>query len=145
MSRSASEEAVRRLGKLPIVTMSELRAKIAKKLPHDLCRYAACDTYKYGLGDSWLVHDNTDVVPVPGKAIFRMDATGWGAGIDVYFSGIEVSAPWWRIAVLADEAIKATGDDHHVFLEGIEPEFRHVYPSHRLPPSVRVFNLVMGS
>lgn len=145
LDKSAADEAIRRLGKLPVVTMTELHAKVRSRLPHDLCRYSAYDTHKYPDGkavgtasrdDDWLVYDNTDVVPVPGRAIFRCD--GWG-DVDVYLSGVETDAPWWRITVIADEAIKATGDHHHVYLEGVAQS------SDVGTDGTRIYDLVMGS
>ena len=46
------------------------------------------------------------------------DSTGEG---EMYISGDTVTDPTWlELAILANEAIHTTGDDHHCFFEGAE-------------------------
>ena len=62
-----------------------------------------------------------DEVAVEGKAVFIMrNDEFWGEGID-YRSEIKTNPTWLDVAVLADAAIRCTGDYHHSFLEGIYP------------------------
>jgi hypothetical protein len=63
--------------------------------------------------------DNLDDVPIKGKIKFVQNHDEfWGKGKH-YVSEVVESPTWLDICVLADEMIKATGDFHHHFLEGV--------------------------
>jgi len=62
-----------------------------------------------------------DEIAVEGKVVFIMPHDEfWGEGLD-YRSEIKTNPTWLDVAVLADAAIRCTGDYHHSFFEGIRP------------------------
>jgi hypothetical protein len=64
--------------------------------------------------------DNLDEVAAKGKVIFVCKYDGfWGEGKD-YRSEVLKNPTWMQVALCANEMIKTTGDQHHVFLEGIQ-------------------------
>jgi hypothetical protein len=64
--------------------------------------------------------DNLDEVAAKGKIVFvELHDDFWGVGKD-YRSEVLKNPTWMQVALCANEMIKTTGDQHHVFLEGIQ-------------------------
>ena len=64
--------------------------------------------------------NNLNQIPLVGEIQFhaRHDPF-WGSGRS-YQSAVVKSPTWLEIALLANDMIKATGDYHHQFLEGVK-------------------------
>lgn len=83
---------------------------------------------------------NLDKVAVKGKAVFvREGDEFWGGkkALD-YKSAVVENPTWLQLAVIADEAIRITRDEHHVFFEGIENTKKKM-------DGIKVYELIMGS
>jgi hypothetical protein len=80
-----------------------------------------------------------DEVAVEGKAVFIMnyDEFWGGEGMD-YRSEIKTNPTWLDVAVLADAAIRCTGDTHHCFLEGLQPVGESIL-------GAPIYEFIMGS
>jgi hypothetical protein len=58
-------------------------------------------------------------IAVPGKVRFEArHERFWGDGTD-YFSPVVIDPTWLDVALYANAMIHTTGDEHHVYLEGI--------------------------
>jgi len=57
-------------------------------------------------------------VPIKGRVRFVRAYDGWGNGRD-YRSRVYKNPTWLQITTLANDMIVASGDLHHVFLEGV--------------------------
>ena len=77
-------------------------------------------------------------IAIMGKAVIEMPYDGfWGEGED-YRSEVVENPTWLDLAVLADAAIRTTGDYHHSFFEGIRYRKDEKY-------DVEVYHFIMGS
>jgi len=84
-----------------------------------LVRFAAFDALDAGPLAAVL-----DAVAFEGRCQFlREHVAFWGEGRD-YTSPVFDSPTWLDVAVAANEMLKTTGDEHHVFLAGISQMFR---------------------
>jgi hypothetical protein len=68
--------------------------------------------------------DNLDEVAVKGRVQFRQPYQAFFGGMAVearadYKSEILEDPTWLEVALCANDAINITGDNHHIFLEGI--------------------------
>ena len=95
--------------------------------------YSACES------ENGIPQDNLDEVPVQGTVKFIYEDS-WGEG--KYRSPVMESPTWLQIAVLANQAIKLSGDMHHVFLEGVDFERTDKAEGGQ---KVAVYNLGFGS
>ena len=71
----------------------------------------------YDYDDDKLPIDNLDQIAIHGRCKLIDD----NFGEVCYVSDAVENPTWLKVAVLANDMIHATGDTHHVFLEGINP------------------------
>jgi len=95
--------------------MEDIEQRAAESLPENaLVLYSAFGTDKDGLPV-----DNLDEVAVEGRCIFvQKHDPFFGKGKD-YVSGEYHSPTWLQLCAVANDMILITGDQHHVFLEGV--------------------------
>ena len=84
--------------------------------------------------------NNLNDVAVEGKVIFAQSGDDFFGNGKSYTSKVYENPTWLDVAVVANEAIEATGDDHHVFLEGV-----HRSRAIRYINDICVYFLTMGS
>jgi len=89
----------------------------------------------YELDADDLPRDNLDEIAFSGRCKFVQPAGLWRQ--KAYESDVVLNPTWLDIAKLANDMISVTGDDHHVYLEGIG----HV----RDEADITVLGFVMGS
>ncbi|HEV3026347.1 MAG TPA: hypothetical protein VG457_02185 [Planctomycetota bacterium] len=113
--------------------IGDIEQRAAEALPGDaLVIYSA-----YEMDAEGLPVDNLDQVAVAGRCRFvQKNDPFFGRGED-YQSPTVSSPTWLQLCRLANEMILATGDQHHVFLEGVS-ELRE-------ENGVKVFQFEMGS
>ncbi len=93
--------------------LDQVHAKIAARLGEKpVVFYSA-----YKSDDRDLPIDNLDEIAIEGRVKFRVEHDS-GEG-DAYVSPVVDSPTWLDVAVLANEMIKTTGDNHHQFLENV--------------------------
>lgn len=95
--------------------LAAIDARVSGKYPDLVASYSASS-----FDDDELPVDNLDEVAVHGTVVFvaKHDAF-WGEGADYRSDPIQ-DPTWWDVLLLADKMIAQTGDDHHIFLEGIQ-------------------------
>jgi hypothetical protein len=75
-----------------------------------------------------------------GKGVLEEKFDGfWSEDGKDYRSVVVENPTWLDLAVLADEAIRATGDYHHSFFEGIR------FYNEKTVDGVNIYRFVMGS
>ena len=86
--------------------------------------YSAWDTIQVSENEIQY-YDNIDDVAVTGRVQFRTDFEDFFGSTPLgerknYVSEVVEDPTWLDLALLANDMINCTGDNHHVFLEGIE-------------------------
>lgn len=71
----------------------------------------------YPLDDDELPVDNLDEIAFSGRCKFVQPAGLWSD--KAYESIVQINPTWLDVARLANDMIQITGNDHHVYLEGI--------------------------
>ena len=84
--------------------------------------------------------DNLDEVAIKGQAIIVLEADDFYGGKSSveYRSPILRNPTWLDLALIANDAILAVNDHHHVFLEG-------VIKSKKRDKGIAIYHLSMGS
>lgn len=95
----------------------------------------------YLLDKSGVAIDNLNEIACHGKV--RFNYCGWlEEGHSEYVSDVLENPTWLDVAKLADEAIRVTGDTHHIYLEGIRIDTSN---SEKCNSHVSTYTLIMGS
>jgi hypothetical protein len=95
--------------------LRDIEERAAESLPEEaLVIYSA-----FALDGDGLPLDNLDDVAVAGRCIFMQKHNPFfGKGKD--FVSAEFNSPTWlQLCAVANDMILVTGDQHHVFLEGV--------------------------
>lgn len=113
--RKATEDKHKRYAeveKLNDVTRKQMQTKIDAALGEE------CEVYysAYESDEDGLIRDNLDDIAVEGCVRFTYDG---GFGDRSFRSPVLQSPTWLQVCGIAEEAIRISGDHHHVFLEGI--------------------------
>jgi len=95
--------------------LSEIEERAAESLPSGaLVVYSA-----FELDADGLPVDNLDKVAVEGRCIFMQKHDPFFGKGQNFTSGEFSSPTWLQVCWVANEMIHVTGDQHHVFLEGV--------------------------
>jgi hypothetical protein len=95
--------------------LDAMQERIDARFPEGLVQFSA-----YNYDDDELPVDNLDDIAIEGTCILIQDHDSfWGEGKD-YKSLILNSPTWWDVLKHANDMVAVTGDQHHVFLEGVE-------------------------
>lgn len=113
--------------------LGEIEERAAESLPSgSLVVYSA-----FELDASGLPVDNLDKVAVEGRCVFMQEHDPFFGKGKHFVSGEFTSPTWLQLCWVANEMIHVTGDQHHVFLEGV-----HLLKEEN---GVKYFDLEMGS
>jgi hypothetical protein len=83
--------------------------------------------------------DNLDVIPMAGK-VKVVEDNFFGSG-KCYSSKVLENPTWLDLCVVANEMILATGDKHHIYLEGIMATPKTLFQDN---DTIKIVRLVMG-
>ena len=113
--------------------MGAISQRVDAAYPDGLVEYSA-----YPEDEEGLPVDALDDVAVEGPVVFvSKHDEFFGKGQD-YRSARLDSPTWMEVVGAANESVKRTGDEHHIFLEGVTD-------TGKTEGGVRVFNLDLGS
>ena len=94
--------------------MDAIQARVDAAFPNGLVDFSAFPEDENGLPV-----DVLDEVAIHGPVIFIAEHDPFfGSGKD-YVGGKLISPTWMEVVSAANDAVQCTGDEHHVYLEGI--------------------------
>lgn len=94
--------------------MSAIERRVTERFPEGLARFSA-----FGEDEDGLPLDNLDDIAIEGPCVLvAKHDPFFGEGSDYRSPPLE-SPTWWVVLEHANRMIEVTGDEHHVFLEGV--------------------------
>jgi hypothetical protein len=96
--------------------LEAIQARVEKAVKGEcFVEFSACEE-----DDDGVPVDNLDEVAWEGRCRFVQEGETFFGNGKGYRSEVLENPTWLQVAVLANEMIKATGDEHHVFLESVD-------------------------
>jgi hypothetical protein len=95
--------------------MDRINARVEARFPDGAITYSA-----YPEDENGLPIDNLDEIAINGRCYLKATYNSfWGKGKD-YLSAELNNPTWWHVLECANASVAVTGDEHHVFLEGVD-------------------------
>lgn len=96
------------------ILMDAIEERVSERFPNGPVRFSAFDH-----DDDGLPVDNLDAIAIEGPCVLvAKHDPFFGAGTD-YQSPPLHSPTWWVVLEHANQMVEVTGDEHHIFLEGV--------------------------